>query len=221
MAIAFLALSACSGGSGSTSRNDSTPPVDAPSVDPPPSGSPAANSPPRISGAPVTVVAVGKPYEFAPQASDTDGDALEFSVSNLPPWAQFNTTTGRLSGIPGQIDIGKYSSISISVSDGKLSATLPEFAISVENQAVGWARLKWKAPTRNEDGSKLRNLAGFRIYFGQDSSNLASRVEIPHPHVKTARIEELTQGTWYFAVTAYTTAGIESSLSMIVSKTIG
>jgi hypothetical protein len=163
---------------------------------------------------------VGTPYEFAPRASDADGDALEFSVSNLPPWAQFNTTTGRLSGVPGPSDTGNYSSIAISVSDGKLRATLPAFAISVEREAVETATLKWKPPTRNKDGSKLKDLAGFRVYYGQDSSNLASRVEIPEPHIKKASIEELTPGTWYFAVTAYNAAGLESSFSNIVSKTI-
>jgi hypothetical protein len=208
-ALAFLALVGCGGGSGSS------PPVANPG------GSPASNSPPQISGAPATVVTVDKVYEFAPQASDSDGDSLEFSVSNPPSWAQFNTTTGRLSGIPALGDIGDYSSIMISVSDGKLDAALPAFAISVENEAAGSATLNWKAPTRNVDGSKLEDLAGFRIYYSQDPSNLVSHVEIPEPHTQRATIEGLVHGTWYFAVTAYTTAEIESSTSEIGSKKIG
>jgi hypothetical protein len=86
---------------------------------------------------------------------------------------------------------------------------------------LGSATLTWRAPTRHEDGSELHTLAGFRIYYGQDSSNLTGQLEIPGPRIQTATIEELTQGTWYFAVTAYTTAGLESSLSNVVSKTIG
>lgn len=216
-AVTFLALAACGGGgSGSSSGDDGAPP-DSPTDQPP-----AANSPPQISGAPVTVATVGERYEFKPHASDADGDALEFFVSNLPSWAQFDMATGRLSGTPGRGDIGNYSSITISVSDGKLSATLPAFAISVANEGSGSgsATLTWKAPKRNEDGSKLKNLAGFRVYYGQDSSNLVYHVEIPERHIKTVTIEQLTQGTWYFAVTAYTTAGLESSFSEVVSKTI-
>src|SRR5262245_23861512 len=105
-AITFLALAGCGGGgSGSSSGNDSAPP-DAPSGQPP-----AANSAPQISGVPVTAVMVGEHYEFEPQASDPDGDALGFFVSNLPSWAGFDKSTGRLSGTPGPGDIGDYSSI--------------------------------------------------------------------------------------------------------------
>jgi hypothetical protein len=222
LAIGCLALAACGGsGSGSSSGNGGAPAVDSPSVEPP-----TANSAPRISGTPDSSVVVGKSYEFLPQAADADGDPLEFSGNNIPTWAQFDRATGRLSGTPDRSDIGSYASIAISVSDGRLSATLPVFAISVEAEdededVPGSARLKWKAPSHNEDGSKVRNLAGFRIYYGQDPSNLANRVEIPAPNIKKATIEELTEGTWYFAVTAYTTSGLESDFSTIASKTIG
>jgi hypothetical protein len=168
------------------------------------------------------VIAPGKPYEFAPRASDADDDALEFSVRNLPSWAHFDTTTGKLSGVPGPDDMGTYPSITISVSDGKSTTTFPAFSIVVERALAGSesAALKWHAPKENEDGSKIRDLAGFRIYYGQRASSLDYRVEIPSPHIKKASIEALQQGTWYFAVTAYTERGSESVLSEIVSKTI-
>ncbi len=38
--------------------------------------------------------------------------------------------------------------------------------------------------------------------------------------LQTYMIENLGQGTWYFAVRAVTSAGVESALSNIVSKTI-
>ena len=39
-------------------------------------------------------------YSFTPTASDPNGDALTFSITNTPPWATFNTSSGRLSGTP-------------------------------------------------------------------------------------------------------------------------
>jgi hypothetical protein len=118
--------------------------------------------------------------------------------------------------------MGTYPSIKISVSDGKSTTTFPAFSIVVERALAGSesAALKWHAPKENEDGSKIRDLAGFRIYYGQRASSLDYRVEIPSPHIKKASIEALQQGTWYFSVTAYTERGSESVLSEIVSKTI-
>jgi hypothetical protein len=74
---------------------------------------------------------VGQPYSFAPKASDADGDTLGFAISGKPSWATFNTTTGVLSGTPGSANVGSYSNIVISVSDGKASVALTAFAITV------------------------------------------------------------------------------------------
>jgi hypothetical protein len=38
--------------------------------------------------------------------------------------------------------------------------------------------------------------------------------------IQTYVVDNLTPGTWYFAIKAVTSAGLESSLSNIVSKTI-
>jgi hypothetical protein len=219
-AIACLTLAACGGGSGSSPPGESPPPTP-----PPPSEEPGDNSAPQISGTPPASVLVNESYEFVPEAADPDGDILSFSVSNLPAWAQFDDTTGRLSGTPRQPDIGHHAAITISVSDGELDTALAAFSILVEedeNDAVaGSTTLKWKAPKRNVDGSKLEDLAGYRVYYGQDPANLFNRVEIPERQITRATMDDLSSGTWYFAVTAYTTAGLESELSTIVSKKIG
>ena len=76
-------------------------------VDDPPSG----NSAPVISGIPPSAVRVGEAYSFTPQASDPDGDALIFSIENLPSWAAFNTSIGQVSGTPTLADIGSHTNI--------------------------------------------------------------------------------------------------------------
>ena len=82
------------------------------------------------------------------------------------------------------------------------------------------ATLTWVAPTHNDNGSELKDLAGFRVYYGLDASHLTNHVDLPGSNVRTATIKDLTKGTWYFAVTAYTTDGTESSLTQLQSKTI-
>jgi hypothetical protein len=91
----------------------------------------AANAPPVIGGVPADSATVGKSYSFTPTASDAEGDALTFSITNKPVWASFSSATGRLWGSPGSGRIGTYSNIMISVSDGQASAALPPFSIAV------------------------------------------------------------------------------------------
>src|SRR5690606_15281700 len=92
---------------------------------------------PTISGTPATSVNAGVAYSFTPSASDADGDTLGFSIRNRPSWASFDTASGRLSGTP--TSGGVYGDIVISVSDGKASASLPAFSITVNAAAVNRA----------------------------------------------------------------------------------
>jgi hypothetical protein len=181
----------------------------------------ATNRPPTIGGTPATSVTSGQAYSFRPTASDPDGQTLTFSVSGKPAWASFNTATGALSGTPTSAQAGTYSNIVVSVSDGQASASLAPFSVQVTAAPViGSATLSWAAPTENVDGTPLENLAGYRVRYGQSSSNLSSTVQIPSPSVTSAVIENLAAGTWYFAVKAYTASSVESDLSNVASKTI-
>lgn len=91
----------------------------------------AAAQPPVISGTPATSVVAGSAYGFTPTATDPNGNALTFSVANRPSWASFNSSTGQLSGTPAAANVGSFSNIVISVSDGTSSASLPAFTIAV------------------------------------------------------------------------------------------
>lgn len=92
---------------------------------------PAVGGPPTIGGNPATSVNAGSPYSFTPTAGDPGGNTLSFSIQNRPSWANFDSTTGRLSGTPATANIGRYANIVISVSDGTLSASLAAFTITV------------------------------------------------------------------------------------------
>ena len=107
------------------------------------------NTAPVISGTPASSVDEGSSYSFTPVASDADGDALSFTVENLPYWASFNTSSGRISGTPDENAAGTYSNLLVRVSDGELSAALPSFDIVVNNvdQGSGDPVLPELAPT--------------------------------------------------------------------------
>ncbi len=91
------------------------------------------NQAPNISGNATSQVTVGNSYSFTPTASDPDGDALSFSIQGKPSWASFNSGTGRLSGTPGAGNVGTYSNIRITASDGQDSSTLSAFTINVND----------------------------------------------------------------------------------------
>ena len=162
----------------------------------------------------------GTVFEFVPTANDPDGDPLVFSVANLPRWATFDSATGRIRGTPGAGDLGPYAGITISVSDGTLTASLPAFDLNVVATATGSATLSWQAPTQRTDGSSLTDLAGYKIYWGQSQGNYPNSVTIDNPGVSTYVIEQLTPATWYFVATAFDSKGVESQFSNVASKTI-
>jgi hypothetical protein len=87
---------------------------------------------PVIWGEPPTVAAIDTPYVFSPEAADEDGDLLTFSIVNQPAWADFDTATGRLDGVPAGGDVGEYRDIVISVADGRNVVSLPVFSITVQ-----------------------------------------------------------------------------------------
>jgi len=91
------------------------------------------NDPPEISGTPINSVKVNEQYNFVPEATDPDNlpTDLTFSYDTLPSWASFDPNTGALSGIPAASDFQTTTTIIISVSDGKLTDSLPPFNIAV------------------------------------------------------------------------------------------
>lgn len=195
--IILLALAGC--GSGNSSSNGSTP---------------------SISGTPIVQAVVGQKYSFTPTVQKSAGRAVSFSVQNKPAWASFSIATGQLSGTPTSADVGTYHNVVISVSNGASTVSLPAFTITVSHNGGGTATLSWTVPTTNTDGSSLTDLSGYIIDYGTSAGSLTQSVTIADPSTTSYTLHELASGTWYFAISAYTSNGAQSSLSNVVSKTI-
>ena len=163
---------------------------------------------------------VGDQYSFQPTASDADGDALTFSISNKPDWATFSTSTGRLSGTVLLGDTGVYSRIKISVTDGKSTVSLPEFSITVADSGLGSMSLSWTPPTENVDGTPLTNLAGYNLYYGKIAGIYNNQIRIDNPSVSTYLVENLVPATYYVVSTSFNSLGEESGYSNVVAVTV-
>ncbi|MEM1439231.1 MAG: putative Ig domain-containing protein [Pseudomonadota bacterium] len=179
-----------------------------------PGPAPVQNRAPSISGTPQSSVIVGQGYSFTPTASDPDGDALTFSIENAPAWiTSFDSETGRIGGVPEAGDVGEYSALTITVSDGALTDSMNPFSISVVQTADGSVTLSWQAPTENLDGSPLTDLSGYAFYYGTQSGEYPNRIEVGNPGITSYVIDNLTPDTYYFVATAVKSNGNESAFS--------
>lgn len=177
---------------------------------------------PLITGSPPTSVVAEYAYNFQPTGGAGDARQLSFTVDGLPQWANFDATTGALSGNPGVDDIGVYHGIVVSATDGKTSTVLEPFSIEVlaPSGARGTVALSWQAPAVNVDGTVLTDLIGYRIYWGNHTGEYTHEITIDNPSVTTFVVENLPSGSYEFAVTAVNAKGIESGYSRPVSTVL-
>jgi hypothetical protein len=180
----------------------------------------ATNTAPTIAGTPATTIIAGSAYSFTPTAADANNDTLSFSIQNKPSWASFNLASGQLSGTPTTANLGSFAGIVISVSDGSATTALATFTITVTQVNSGSAALTWSTPTQNTDGSALTDLAGFRLYYGTNPSSLDQTTQISSATQSSYTVTGLSSGTWYFAMTSYNTANVESDRSGTASKVV-
>jgi hypothetical protein len=184
-----------------------------------------------ISGTPSASVNVSGHYSFQPVAKDTVRSRIKFNIYNKPVWASFDETTGRLWGQPTRRDIGTYKDIKIRLTDWYGYVTLPAFSIAVVNASATTptppsrpttsnVALDWTPPTENTDGSVLTNLAGYVVHYGTSANSLTNTIKLPNAGLTSYVVDNLTAGTWYFTVSSYTSAGVESSQTGVISTTL-
>ncbi len=205
--VTTVLLSGCPGSSGSPGGSGTADGV-------------GGNEAPQISGSPQRVAVMSDAYAFEPSAFDDDGDSLSYSIRNKPAWATFDTATGRLEGMPRFGDTGTYEDISISVSDGKVAASLPAFSITVSQDGLGSVTLEWLPPQSNTDGSYAGDLAGYVIYWGKEPGSYDQQLRIDNVGLTAYVLDKLRPATYYFTATAFNTAGIESDFSNEVVSSV-
>jgi hypothetical protein len=89
-----------------------------------------------------------------------------------------------------------------------------------QRAGTGAATLVWSPPTSNTNGTMLTNLGGYKIYYGPDISTLTEVIDINNPGTTSYIVDQLVSGTYYFALSAYNAAGVESAMKIVGSKTI-
>jgi Putative Ig domain len=224
--IAGLLLTGCGGGDVSVSPTGAavagappaTPPAPPSTPPAPPGGTSVA-----LTGTPATSVTVGQNYLFQPAVSQ-GGGVVTFKIQGQPAWATFDPDTGVLTGKPAAANEGTSGSITITGTNGSTSASIGPFTIAVKAPAAtsgtGTAALSWTEPTENTDGTPITDLAGYHIYYGTSAGQLTTTITITNVTETSYVVSGLASGTYYFAIVAYNTAGLDSPQSNVGSKTI-
>ena len=116
-------------------------------------------------------------------------------------------------------DPGTYT-VTLTVSGGgssdstSISITVNDSIMSPANTVV----FTWEAPTTNEDGTELTDLAGYMLYCGPSSGAYTHVYDIGKVNIFI--VQDLEPGTYYCVVTAYDRNDNESENSDEITMTI-
>ena len=78
---------------------------------------------------------------------------------------------------------------------------------------AGTASLAWDPVTDTD-------LAGYKIYYGTSVDAMTSVIQVSNPGLTSYTVGNLAAGTYHFAVSAYTSDGIEGEKSAVGSMTM-
>ena len=127
-------------------------------------------------------------------------------------------TTGDDSNSGVVADAGTDSEIS----EPPTMETSPVEAAPEEIFPANSALLSWTAPLTRENGESLAmgEIAGFEVVYGTSAEDLDQSLAIGDASIDELLVDELTEGTWYFAIRTLDTDGNRSRQSEVVYKQI-
>jgi hypothetical protein len=131
---------------------------------------------PTISGIPASSVVAGVSYLFTPNVTNASGAALTFTILNVPSWATYSSSNGTLSGTPTTANVGTYSNIIITVSDGTHLVNLPFFAITVTQASINEISARERAIQFGAVGHNDRSTSGSS--FPYNSISLSTQMKL-------------------------------------------
>ncbi|MDH5734594.1 MAG: fibronectin type III domain-containing protein, partial [Gammaproteobacteria bacterium] len=109
----------------------------------------------------------------------------------------------------------------LSVNDLSLSDSSTNESNINNFTSTGTVMLNWTPPTEYTDNSVMNDLAGYKIYYGTEPDQLNFFIDIG-ANLSSYLIENdqrlQTGKVYYFGMTAYNNARIESAMSNIVNK---
>jgi hypothetical protein len=153
------------------------------------------------------------------------------AVSHVLTWANGDATT-KTCDVPinnaAPFSGSKTFYVELFDAAGAVLGTLTKTAVTINGSAVtasavrpnGAIVLSWSRPMLDTRGERITNLAGYKIHYGNSPGAMNRILTINSAVSLEYEIGNLPAGTWYFAISAYTSDDEESELSSIVSGRI-
>ena len=87
---------------------------------------------------------------------------------------------------------------------------------------TGSATVSWTAPVARVDNTSasMSDISSYNVYYGTSPTALSKVIHVADAYKFTYTITNLAASTYYFAVTAFDSTGIESSYSNVVTRVI-
>ena len=181
---------------------------------------------PRIAAYPTSLTFVGSAGGANPAAqsiniSNTGMSTLRWNVTDDASWLNVNPVSGTTTTETDSIMVSVNAA---SLTANTYTATVTLIDPSSNNVQQVPVTLILTAPDSssavlNWDRNPEANVAGYKLYVGTGSRSYGSSLDLGN--VTTFKVIGLSKGkTYFFAITAYDTAGNESTFSNEGSKTI-
>jgi hypothetical protein len=175
-----------------------------------------------LAAAVLGIAAISSAYAQQPTLSFT-GEATPDPATpgNVIPKLSWTTTPAAAScTASGATNWTGTKAASGSVTLASVATPSPIYSLRCQWPGSTSAVLTWTQPTENTDGSALTNLSGYRVLYGPSPTALSQTILINSATATTHTVDQLTAGTWHFAITARASNGAESIMSETASRVI-
>lgn len=125
-------------------------------------------------------------------------------------------------GHAGVYDVVVSNSVGSDVSLDALLQVNELVVVPDPEPVVATIALTWDTPTEREDGSALElyEIDGYVIAYGTDTNNLSESVTVTGGGQLNATIEDLSTGTYYFAIATVDSDGLRGEFSELITQTV-
>lgn len=184
---------------------------------------------PVLRGTPNTAVQQDASYDFRPELEYTGVvSQVEFSIENKPEWAEFSTDDGRLSGQPGNDDVGLTTGIMIRSTDGVNGDAIGPFEIEVINindaprlksgQSLPSINVQEGTQVNTDFGVLFEDIdVGDELTFSSD--DLIAELTLSEAGVLTGTASTVGNQNFTLTVTDLSGASVSSTVTLTITST--